>query len=152
MPKLCAVVAYYPTYLPTAGFSASTNIKVHLAGPVSPQNEGDYYYKYEGADPGFAEHESGRYDPVSARIAWTRTIACLREGFDISRDIARVWEDHLYSKLSAKDVDKTMDTVVDRANVRCVPTLTGGLAMALPTPQMIEISFLSQWLLIRDVL
>lgn len=136
MPKLCAVAAYYPTYLPRSSFSASLNIKVHLASSELSQDVGEHYYKYEHSHAGFAEHDSGTYDPVSARIAWTRTISCLREGFDITPNLQSVWLEHLDSIFTAKDIDRTMDTVADGAHVRCVPTLTGGSKIALKSLQL----------------
>lgn len=127
MPKLCAVVAYYPTYLPPDGarFPPSLSLKVHLAG-TQPFDGDTHCYNYKDSDVGFAQHDSDRYDPVSSRIAWTRTMGCLREGFEIKKDLEYVWDKHLHTTLNTKDVQGTMDNIVDGARFNYIPVLTGG--------------------------
>lgn len=95
-PKLCTLVAYYPTALPHvgAGFPPSLNVVVHLAGS---QGMGPKYhsYAYPHAETGFAEEDLETYDKVSANLAWTRTLAAVRKGFGIEVDLESVWEEHL---------------------------------------------------------
>ena len=96
MGKLKTVVAYYPSAIPPigAGFHASLNILVHLAGS---QTANHIYstYVYPHAENGFAEVDLETYDKVSASLAWTRTLATVRKGFGIEVDLEKVWEKHL---------------------------------------------------------
>ncbi len=41
-------------------------------------------------------------------------------------DLAALWEAHLYSEFAERDVDVSMDTMVDDPYVLVVPTVTGG--------------------------
>ena len=96
MPKLCALVAYYPTSLPhvNAGFPPSVRVLAHLAGKVSSAPKwGSYTYPH--AESGFAEEGTGAYEKVSAGLAWSRTLGVLRKGFGIEVDLEGVWEKHL---------------------------------------------------------
>jgi len=128
MPKLCAVVAYYPTYLPNAGggFPSAIRLLVHLAGnqgsrPKYPS------FAYKHSEAGFAEEDLEQYDEISARLAWSRTLGCLRQGFEISVDHEPQWEKHLNMKYAIKDVDETLATMTGDAYVNHVPVMTGGI-------------------------
>lgn len=127
MPKLCAAVAYYPTYIPSGGtlYPPSVNLQIHLAGTQSFSAQ-YHCHRYINADVGFAEH-GHTYDPVSARLAWSRTIACLRVGFKIIPDLEPMWEDHINKKFFQRDVDGTMRTMLSTASVNYTPVMTGGL-------------------------
>ncbi|EEP76112.1 predicted protein [Uncinocarpus reesii 1704] len=127
MPRLCAVVAYYPPTIPNAtdGFPPLRKYQIHLA--ETQQLSGiPYCYTYHGSDVGFAERDSPTFDRVSAQLAWSRTIACLRVGFEITVDVAPVWENHMSLKHDAKDVDGTMNTLAEDAYINYVPVMTGG--------------------------
>ncbi|EEQ31858.1 hypothetical protein McanMca71_007807 [Microsporum canis] len=130
MPRLCAVVAYYPTRLPNfeARSISSLSLKIHLAGSQSliPIGKGRCY-AYAHSEVGFAQHDSPQYDPVTARLAWTRTVACLREGFEMKADLEPVWERHLLMKYASKDLEGTLDSYADGARINYVPTNTGGI-------------------------
>jgi hypothetical protein len=127
MPKLRAVIAYYPAYLPKAGsgFPAALRVLIHLAGdqPFAAKYPS---FTYKNAEVGFAEEDLEQYDEISARLAWSRTLGCLREAFEISVDLEPDWEKHLSVKYAEKDVDGTMATIVADAYVNHVPVMTGG--------------------------
>ena len=96
MPKLCALVAYYPERLPAptgAGYPPSLGLIVHLAGsqPMAPKF---HSYSYPDAEPGFAENDLDQFDKVSAALAWTRTLTLVRKGFEIEVDLEAIWEQH----------------------------------------------------------
>lgn len=57
-------------------------------------------YSYPEALPGFAEVDLEEYDQVSASLAWTRTLAAVRKGFEIDVDLEKVWEEHTTRKFS----------------------------------------------------
>ena len=96
MPKLCALVAYYPDTLPNPanGFPPSLNVCVHLAESqrMAPRYKS---YVYPQAQPGFAEADLDTYDKVSAGLAWTRTLGTVRKGFEMEVDLESIWEEHV---------------------------------------------------------
>ena len=96
IPKLCALVAYYPGTIPTTGigFSTGLNVVVHLAGPLS-NAPNCRFYSYPGVEAGFAEENLEQYDKISASLAWSRTLSILRKSFDIEVDLEKIWDDHV---------------------------------------------------------
>ncbi|WEW57983.1 hypothetical protein PRK78_003450 [Emydomyces testavorans] len=126
MPRLCAIVAYYPTHITDATFPPSLNYQVHLAG-TQPLSTKPNCYIYQQSDIGFAECDLPSYDSISAQLAWSRAIACLRKGFDITVDLAPTWQNHLKIKYDAKDVNGTINSLADDAYVNYVPVMTGGM-------------------------
>lgn len=64
---------------------------------------------------------------MSASLAWTRTLAAVRKGFEIDVDLEKVWEKHIALEFVTRDVDATMATMVTEPYVNHVPTLTGGI-------------------------
>lgn len=136
-PKLCALVAYYPSSVPpqvsavssTTIFPPSLHVVVHLAGDGNPTQARDNVrlYSYPDAEVGFAERaphggrkDKDKYDETSARLAWSRTLACLRKGFgiDVSAAVEAVWERHLRAVFGVgfgtgdKDKDVDVDGVM----------------------------------------
>ncbi|KAL2417958.1 hypothetical protein ABEF95_001544 [Exophiala dermatitidis] len=129
MPKLIAVVAYYPPYMPksTTNFPPTLNVLIHLAGT---QKFGTRHpsYRYPGTQPGFAEHDLDEYDKIGASLAWSRTLSVLRTAFDVEPfDIEAAWEKHLRLEFGDKDADRTMNTMARHPYVNHVPTMTGGI-------------------------
>ncbi|KAI4170972.1 MAG: hypothetical protein LQ346_008804 [Caloplaca aetnensis] len=129
MPKLCALVAYYPDRLPppAAGYPPSLRIITHLAG--SQQEAPKFHsYSYPQAQPGFAEHDLDQFDKVAAGLAWTRSLELVRKGFEIEVDLEGIWEDHSrLVEFETKDAAATMATMVKEPYVNHVPTMTGGI-------------------------
>ncbi|KIX06009.1 uncharacterized protein Z518_03983 [Rhinocladiella mackenziei CBS 650.93] len=129
MPKLAAVVAYYPPHMPntTTSFPPTLNVQIHLA---SSQKFGTRHpsYRYTNTHPGFAEYDLEEFDKISASLAWSRTLALLRTAFDIEGvDLEAVWENHTRFEFVEKDVDKTMATMVPQPYLNHIPTMTGGI-------------------------
>ena len=96
MPKLCALVAYYPdnSVTPSAQFPMSLNVAIHFAGPQS-ETPNCRCYSYPGVEAGFAQGNRDQYDKVSASLAWSRSLATLRKGFEIDVDLEKIWDDHV---------------------------------------------------------
>lgn len=96
IPRLCALVAYYPGNVPapSAGFPISHNVAIHFAGPPS-KTPSCRCYSYSGVEAGFAEADLEQYDKVSASLAWSRSLAALRKGFEIQVDLEKIWDDHV---------------------------------------------------------
>lgn len=128
MPKLCALVAYYPNRLPTSStaFPPSLLVQIHIA---SSQNLGTRHpsYIYPDTAPGFAEHDADQYDKIGSRLAWSRSLSVMRRAFGIGVDLEATWEEHTALEFSAKDGEATMKTMVAEPYVNHVPTMTGGI-------------------------
>ncbi|KAL8667467.1 MAG: hypothetical protein Q9202_000683 [Teloschistes flavicans] len=128
VPKLCALVAYYPIRLPIhgAGYPTSLKVLVHMAGThkIPPKL---HAYSYPDAAPGFAESDLDEYDKISAGLAWSRSLNVVRKAFEIEVDLEGIWEEHSRREFSAKDADGTMSTMVDEPYVNHIPTMTGGI-------------------------
>ena len=99
MPQLCALVGYYPTESPNpaANYPPNMNAVVHLteSQAVAPRCR---HYTYPDAKPGFADVNLAAYDKVATGLAWSRTLAAVRKGFEIEVDLEKVWEEHIERK------------------------------------------------------
>ncbi|KIW03180.1 uncharacterized protein PV09_05407 [Verruconis gallopava] len=84
-------------------------------------------YSYEGAEPGFAEHDLPEYNKIAGRLSWGRSLDTIRKAFKVEVDLERVWEAHTELEFVTKDAHKTMATMVANPYVNHVPTLTGGI-------------------------
>jgi len=128
MPKLCAVVAYYPPYMPrsNAGYPPTLPVQIHLAGD---QKFGTRHpsFRYPDTKEGFAEYDLDEFDKVGAQLAWSRTLGLLRKGFGIDVDLEKIWDNHTKLEFETKDADATMATMVPQPYVNHIPTLTGGI-------------------------
>ena len=129
MPKLVAVVAYYPGHVPkgSTNFPPTLKVQIHLA---ASQNWGTRHpsYRYEGTKDGFAEHDLEEFDKVGASLAWSRTLSLLRTAFDSEGpDLEAIWDNHTKLEFETKDADKTMATMIAQPYVNHVPTMTGGI-------------------------
>lgn len=81
---------------------------------------------YPGAAANFDNRNAAGYDRAAAGMAKSRTLACLRGALGPHYDLAALWEAHLYSEFVDRNVDVSMDTMVDEPYVLVVPTVTGG--------------------------
>ncbi|KKY25701.1 putative dienelactone hydrolase [Phaeomoniella chlamydospora] len=135
MPKLIALLAYYPTHLPrsTAEYPPSLAVQIHLAGTQvnlkhsRAPNFAPLIYHYPDSSPGFAEYDLDEHDKVSSRISWSRSLGVLRRAFDFSIDLEAIWENHTALEFEERDADKTMATMVSEPYVNHIPTMTGGI-------------------------
>lgn len=98
MPKLCALVAYYPHEIinPGASFPSGLRVMVHLAASQGMGLRAPSFAYL--AKPGFAERHRVEYDKVSLGLAWSRSLGVIRKGFDVEVDLEQVWENHLARK------------------------------------------------------
>ncbi len=157
-PRLVAVVAYYPSAIPSvhSKFPQSIKVVVHLVGAEigvrqNPEvlgiqgkrktvrkrldpGEGNggslklsyQAYKYDGAEPGFAEHDLDEYDPVAESIAFTRSLATLHKAFRIEPPVEAVRDGFVASTTGLK-IEQTQKSTREYAHVIHGPTLTGGI-------------------------
>lgn len=85
--KLCALIAYYPTVIPSPSlrFPSLLKVMVHIAGLNQISAPPDVCqwkcYRYEMVRTGFAEEGSRDFEAVEASLAWTRTLTVLRAAF-----------------------------------------------------------------------
>ena len=102
MPKLCALVAYYPTIPlpPKTVYPPLLQVVVHMTGS-QPMKPAFKYYEYE-ARPGFAEHNNVNYNAVEAGLAWSRTLGCVRKGFRREVDLEEPWVENLKGKAETR--------------------------------------------------
>lgn len=78
------------------------------------------------AAPGFDNPNEPGYNRSAHWLAKSCTLALLRKHLGPVHDLAALWEAHLYSEFADRDVDVSMDTMVDEPYVLVVPTVTGG--------------------------
>jgi hypothetical protein len=130
LPKLVALVAYYPPHLPktNTGWPLTLPIQVHLAasqkfGTTLPS------FRYEDTEDGFAEHDLDEYNKTAATLAWSRTLGVLRRGFGLEDhwDLEAIWDNHTKLEFDTKDASATMKTMVKQPYVNHIPTMTGGI-------------------------
>ncbi|KAL8736639.1 MAG: hypothetical protein Q9166_000005 [cf. Caloplaca sp. 2 TL-2023] len=128
VPKLCALVAYYPERLPApgAGFPPSLRLLAHIAGSQNFM-PGSHAYVYPNAVPGFAEHHLDVFDKISAGLAWSRSLDVMRKAFEIEVDLEAIWGEHSNLEFVTKDANATMATMVKEPYVNHIPTMTGGV-------------------------
>ncbi|KAI5295580.1 hypothetical protein KEM52_000937 [Ascosphaera acerosa] len=135
-PNLRAVVAYYPSRLPRSDgdggeltFDPKFHVKVHLARTQPPPSEfrgsGAYFYVYPFSDVGFAEDHHAAFDPIDARLAWSRTLASLRAGFGIPNYIEHVWDQYLRMDLAANPAEDPTALMSDNVYYNLVPLMLG---------------------------
>ena len=117
VPKLCALLAYYPEHLPAhgAGFPTSLNLMVHLAGDrTAPPRF--HAYSYPEAAPGFAESDLDEYDKVPAGLAWSRSLGLIRKAFDIDVDLEAIWDNHSRREFNAMLLE-SLQSCADRLTI-----------------------------------
>jgi len=52
-------------------------------------------YSYN-AEPGFAEHDLKEYEPVSADLAWTRSLTAVNKAFQIDNDLESIVDTNIH--------------------------------------------------------
>jgi len=129
VPKLSALVTYYPHQLPSTSTNLPPNLVsvVHIAGDQNIGSPKYPSYHYPHAKEGFAETESDAFSQVASDLAWSRTLTALRKGFGIDADVENIWEKHLSAEFLQRDVYATMDTMAKNPTVNFVPTMAGGV-------------------------
>ena len=75
---------------------------------------------------GFDNAHLPAYDRSAQWLTKSRSLAVLRGTLGPIDDLARLWEEHLYSEFADRNVDVSMATMVDEPYVLVVPTVSGG--------------------------
>lgn len=86
-----------------------------------------HFYRYPGVDHAFATHGRDSYNKPAAMMAYSRTLALLREVLGPVYDLSALWDKHCEYEFATRDVAATMATMVPEPYVNHIPTLTGGV-------------------------
>jgi carboxymethylenebutenolidase len=138
MNKCCAIVAYYPSQLPSPKhkFPTSLLVQIHVAGLTqsSPPVELCEWklYRYDRCAAEFADPSAKTYAAVEADLAWTRALAGLRKGFKTEIDIEPVVQAAWAAKYKDDLPERGSMAVVthmtqNSPHVTVGPTLSGGV-------------------------
>ena len=84
-------------------------------------------YSYPGAGHAFARPGGASYDKPAALMAYSRSLAALRQAMGPIFDLSRLWDQHCHHEFATRDVEATMATMVAEPYVNHVPTMTGGV-------------------------
>lgn len=137
LPRCSAVVAFYPSVLPTAGykFPSMLRVQIHVSGQqVSPRPETCAWqlYRYGKSRVGFAEVDAPAYEQVDAELAFSRALGCVRRAFKMEADIESVAQAAWSAKYEEEVPERGSMGVVrgmsqNSAHATIVPTLQGGV-------------------------
>ncbi|KAK1447937.1 dienelactone hydrolase [Colletotrichum melonis] len=85
-------------------------------------------YTYD-AEPGFAEHDLDEYHPISAELAWSRSLGAAKKAFNNHADLELVLEQNVQGKFFTRNLNQTLSsyTTHKTPHVTHIPTLTGGV-------------------------
>ncbi|KAI5303303.1 hypothetical protein KEM56_007694 [Ascosphaera pollenicola] len=130
-PNLRAMVAYYPNKIGhESSFPDNFHVRIHLANTQNPSADyagaGYYCYQYPFSHSGFAECNNANFDEIDARLAWSRTLAALRQGFDIPNYIEHVWDQYLRMDHLENTLGDSLQTLSRDVYVNYVPVILGG--------------------------
>lgn len=85
---------------------------------------------YPGVKHGFAARERAAFDAPAAGMAYSRSLAVLRQVLGPWYDLNALWEAHRACEFQQRDAAATMATMVPQPYVNHVPTMTGGFGHA----------------------
>ncbi|KAK5954143.1 hypothetical protein OHC33_004715 [Knufia fluminis] len=108
----------------------------HIAGPPSNNNKSPLprtdtltAYSYASATTyTFATPLTHGYHSTSEALSHTRNLTFLKKLMNGPYfDLEAIWDEHTYYEFEARDVERTMSTMVMEPYVNHVPTMTGGI-------------------------
>lgn len=83
-------------------------------------------YTYTGCRSGFAESDLEEFDPIAAKLAFTRSLTTVRKGFRVEPDVEAV-RDHHVSYLHSGKIEAMVKQTRETAHIIHTATLTGGV-------------------------
>lgn len=158
LPRLVAIVAYYPSSIPesTISYPASIRVIVHLADDEidvkhHPEvlgirsnktktirkrvDSGTGYggrlqlgfrsYTYNDCESGFAEHDLDDYNAMAEDLAFSRSLAVIKQAFHLDNDIELI-RDTTVDAAIHDDVEEVLDNLSEDCVLINAPVLTGG--------------------------
>ena len=84
-------------------------------------------FSYPGCGHAFANPARESFDKPASMMAYSRTLTVLRREMGPIYDLSYLWDRHTEYEFAARDVDRTMATMVDEPYVNHIPTMTGGI-------------------------
>jgi len=137
LPRCCAIIAFYPSALPTPKYKFPTLLKVQIHVPGTQQSPHPdmcewTLYRYEHCAVGFADPSARAYSAVEANLAWSRALGCIYRAFKKDVDIEPLVQAVWAAKYEEEDPDRASMAVVqsmtqNSPHLTLVPTLEGGV-------------------------
>ena len=84
-------------------------------------------YNYPGVNHAFATPGRDSFHKPSTLMAYSRSLALLRNSMGPIYDLSQLWDKHCEYEFASRDVPATMGTMVDQPYVNHIPTMTGGV-------------------------
>lgn len=136
--KCCAIIAYYPSQLPSPKhkYPSLLQVVVHIAGlsqqSPEPQECEWKCYRYDNCSLGFADPSARNHEPGEANLAASRSLAAIRRGFKKEVDIEPIVDEAWRAKYDIEDPEAASLGVVqtmtqNSPHVTILPTLQGGV-------------------------
>ena len=101
-----------------------------LAGRIEAgleRGNGSAVIRCAGASPGFAIPHREPFHKRADSLAHSRVLGLLRRVLGPHYDLVALFEAHVRHEFETRDVDATMETMIDEPYVNHVPTLAGGV-------------------------
>jgi carboxymethylenebutenolidase len=138
LPKCCAIIAFYPTTLPSPKtmYPASHRLQVHVAGLSQASHRPEIcewkLYQYKQCATGFADQSSKAYSEIEANLSWSRALACLRKGFNRNFDLEPIVQNMWNAKYEDDVPERASMSIATKMtqnspHVSILPTLQGGV-------------------------
>ncbi len=118
----CPMVLHFAALDKFVPMEAVEKIQAAFAGRTDVE-----FYVYPGVDHAFNTPERESYDKPSSIMAHTRSIALFRRVMGPYYNLVELWDKHCEYEFATRDVDATMQTMVDEPYVNHIPTMTGGV-------------------------
>nr|POE66001.1 hypothetical protein CFP56_57691 [Quercus suber] len=134
-PEIVAAVVYGDSSSVAALSHSPIPVLVHLSGTNPQQNvRSDALTVYDYPDqisPRFATPFTKHFNSSAEGVAHTRSLLFLKRILEgPTFDLEALWDEHTYYEFETRDVENTMNTMVQEPYVNHVPTLTGGIGRA----------------------
>lgn len=110
----------------TADSPESAAIAAELKS-VCKRKDGSRVFDWPEGAPGFSIPFRESFSRRADDLAHTRTLDLLRRILGPHYDFVDLFAQHLYHEFETRDVDATMETMIDEPYVNHVPTLAGGV-------------------------
>ncbi|KAF1949263.1 hypothetical protein CC80DRAFT_484611 [Byssothecium circinans] len=138
MAKCCAIVAFYPTVLPSpkTKFPSLLQVQIHAAGKSQTSPPSDMcdwkLYRYEHCSTGFADPSAISYSAVEANLASSRALACVRSAMKREVDLEPVAQAAWNAKYEETAPERASmalvkSTTQNSPHLTILPTLEGGV-------------------------
>lgn len=107
--------------------AASAQAAADRLASEKTRRDGSGVYIYPDAAPGFAIPGRDGFDKRVDGLAHSRTLELIRRAMGPYYDFIALFDEHVRHEFETRDVDATMETMVDEPYVNHAPTLAGGV-------------------------